>query len=120
MGQRRQLKAMAAAAALATLPGCEANLQGPLGPPYLVREIAPGEEGSSPYYLTDVQGTLFFVADDGVHGPELWRSDGTEAGTDLVKDIHPSREASCSGCSRYEPSSLTRVGRRLFFVGDDD
>ncbi len=39
-------------------------------------------------FLTDVGGTLFFVADDGRTG-ELWRSDGTEAGTEMVKDIDP-------------------------------
>ena len=39
--------------------------------------------------LTDVGGTLFFTADDGIHGRELWKSDGTEAGTVLVKDIDP-------------------------------
>jgi len=37
----------------------------------------------------DVNGTLFFYADDGVHGTELWKSDGTEAGTMMVKDITP-------------------------------
>ena len=33
--------------------------------------------------------TTFFSADDGVHGDELWVTDGNEAGTHLVKDINP-------------------------------
>jgi ELWxxDGT repeat protein len=35
-----------------------------------------------------IGSTLFFVANDGVSGTELWKSDGTEAGTVLVKDIN--------------------------------
>ena len=57
-------------------------------------------------------GTLFFTADDGTHGRELWRSDGSRAGTVLVKDIDP------DGNGR-EPYSLTGAGGTLFFTADD-
>ena len=62
--------------------------------------------------LTNVNGTLFFTADDGVNGCELWKSDGTAAGTVLVKDIRP---GSCSSC----PRNLTNVNGTLFFAADD-
>jgi ELWxxDGT repeat protein len=40
---------------------------------FRVADINPGDESSTPQFLTDVGGALFFVADDGVHGRELWR-----------------------------------------------
>ena len=43
-------------------------------------------EGSS-MVLQSLNGELFFSADDGSHGYELWKSNGTEEGTFMVKDI---------------------------------
>ena len=79
---------------------------------------------SDPTELTSVNGalfepsTLFFAADDGVHGVELWKSDGTDGGTELVEDLR-------MGSASSDPSELTRVGGaflaagRLFFTADD-
>jgi ELWxxDGT repeat protein len=45
--------------------------------------------GSNVSNLTAFNGTLYFTADDGGSGYELWRSDGTAAGTVRVLDLNP-------------------------------
>src|SRR5262249_38426096 len=50
----------------------------------LVKDVNAVTVGSFPTELTDVNGTVFFVATDAT-GRNLWKSDGTEAGTELVK-----------------------------------
>ena len=45
--------------------------------------------GSSPNNLFVYDGYLFFSADDGTNGRELWRTNGTAAGTTMVADIFP-------------------------------
>ena len=70
-------------------------------------------DGASYFALaTDVGGTLMFNASDGVHGFELWRSDGTAAGTTLVRDINPGNAGSV-------PDWYAPAGGRLFFSAID-
>jgi ELWxxDGT repeat protein len=80
--------------------------------PFLVRDINPGDANSFPSELIDVNGTLFFTADDGTHGYELWKSDRTRVGTVMVKDIWP-------GSTGSSPAELTDVNGALFFTADD-
>src|SRR5690606_37559592 len=47
----------------------------------------PSVGGSYPSDLEAVGSTAFFIATTPLHGLELWKTDGTEAGTVLVKDI---------------------------------
>src|SRR5204862_289487 len=49
------------------------------------KDIIPGAESGGAGELTNVNGTLFFS----VMGRELWKSDGTEAGTVFIKDFGP-------------------------------
>src|SRR4029077_2524408 len=81
----------------------------------LVKDINPGSSygfpvGSYPHYLTDVGGTLFFAANDGTNSLELWKSDGSAAGTVLVKDINPG-----GGNNGSLPNELTNVNGTLYF-----
>lgn len=43
----------------------------------------------NPEVFVAVGDTLYFRADDGIHGSEIWTSDGTTAGTTLLKDLAP-------------------------------
>ncbi len=72
-----------AAAMLADVkPGAGDGLQ--------VYEPYPGSPGSPRV----AGGKVFFAADDGVHGTELWATDGSVAGTELVLDIAPGADSS--------------------------
>ena len=62
--------------------------------------------------LTAVGNTLYFSADDGPNGRELWKSDGTASGTVMVKDIK-------SGSDGGYPAYLTAVGNTLYFSAYD-
>ena len=78
----------------------------------MVKDINPKlHGGSSTGQLTKVGDTLFFTARDGAHGTDLqlWKSDGTSGGTEMVADITPGEDSSLI-------TSLTNVNGTLFFV----
>ena len=47
------------------------------GTAWMVKDIISGSSGSYPIFLTAVGNTLYFKANDGTNGQELWKSDGT-------------------------------------------
>jgi ELWxxDGT repeat protein len=57
-------------------------------------------------------GNLFFFANDGVHGLEPWTSDGTAAGTQMLRDIRLGPDGSVSAAG-------VGAGGLFFFVADD-
>ena len=83
-----------------------------LGTPKRVRDINTTTNGSSPEPPVVIHHVAYFQDNDGIHGSELWRSDGTAAGTRLVKDIRP-------GSLNGAPDVLTPVGETLFFIAED-
>jgi ELWxxDGT repeat protein len=91
----------------------------------LVKDILPGEgDGVVVYYpgrlngltavssLTPVGSLVFFAATDGVHGVELWRSDGSARGTFMVRDMSPDSASS-------DPWQMFDAGGFLAFSADD-
>jgi ELWxxDGT repeat protein len=82
--------------------------------PYVVKDINPVEKpaDSAPDSFATLGPAALFSADDGVDGRELWRSDGTEAGTVQVADLC---QPSCSG----NPRAFAVVGRLFFFLAAD-
>lgn len=73
-------------------------------------DILNGFGSSSPHSFAELNGKLYFSAYSNSSGRELWVTDGTIAGTSLVKDINTNGDS--------DPRRLTVVNNVLYFTAD--
>ncbi len=73
--------------------------------------LAGGASVTNPGPMVTLGSSVFFAADN-ASGRELWKSDGTSAGTGPVKDINP-------GAGSSNPTELTVLGPNLLFMADN-
>ena len=82
----------------------------------LVKDLGTSASYSGYYgYLTALKaigGTVYFTAYDMTYGAELWKSDGTAQGTQLVDDIN-------SGPLGSDPQRLVESNNQLYFAAHD-
>jgi ELWxxDGT repeat protein len=94
------------------------NMDTNLGQVVLVKDINPGSDGSFLGFsdsgeFTEFNNKLYFRANDGVNGFELWVSDGTTTGTQLVADINQ------ASFNPILPSGFTVFDNKLYFSAND-
>ena len=85
----------------------------------LFKDINPGSDSSFSYPSIPVAkpftvsgDKMFFSADDGTNGEQIWVTDGTPEGTERLSDINPSNDS--------DLDNLTVVDDKLFFTADED
>ncbi|GBG25535.1 Hypothetical Protein FCC1311_017542 [Hondaea fermentalgiana] len=83
---------------------------------YMVLDIRTGDQvGSEPADLVHlVDNFVAFAAGDGVHGRQIWVSDGSELGTGYITDIRSDRSE--LGC---DPQDLVVYNQQLYFTAVD-
>lgn len=74
----------------------------------LLPTIPPAGGGGGP----TIGDITYFAASDASHGTELWKSDGTAAGTSMVADLNP-------GSGSSNPTALYNFNGTLYFEAFD-
>jgi ELWxxDGT repeat protein len=84
----------------------------------IIKDINPGVNSSDPQGAANGDGfsivgsTLYFTADDGTNGRELWKTDGTLANTVMVKDMN------AIAINFAMPFGTEVIGSTLFFTAN--
>ncbi len=86
----------------------------------LLKDINEGPSGSEIQHMYVVNNRVLFTADTEVNGTELWSTDGTEAGTVLVKEIGEG-ESNGAYASFFNPDEGFYIyNDNLYFTGIED
>ena len=68
--------------------------------------------GGAPSYFAVVGSKMIFQAGDATTGSELWVTDGSASGTQLLKDINP-------GANSSSPEGMVVFNGKAYFCADD-
>lgn len=85
------------------------------GTAILVNNINPSDPAGTSVQLN---GKVYFAADDNEHGLELWVSDGTAAGTHLIKNISPD-DAAHGVYGNGSPQGFCAYNGKVYFSATD-
>ncbi len=88
--------------------------------PYLVKDLninmTPREQTHTSLFsnsLAEIDGVIYFTRSEDNTGSELWRTNGTEQETFMVKDIKPGKDSST-------PKGLTQINDFIYFIANND
>lgn len=87
----------------------------------LLKEIEPiSGLKSNPQSFTPTNDYLFFIAQTQAEGPELWLTDGSTAGTKMVKEIAPGQRGGFSNQNNSFPQSFASMDTFILFPANDN
>lgn len=84
----------------------------------LFKDINPGPNDASINMRFQLGNQLIFNADDGIHGREPWITNGTSAGTHMLKDLWPGSNSGAYDYRTFLAARWVESNGLLYFPGN--
>ncbi len=85
---------------------------------HLFKDINPGTNGANITMPFQLGNQFIFNADDGIHGREPWITNGTSAGTHLLKDLWPGSNSGAYDYRTFLAARWVKSNGLLYFPGN--